>query len=200
MNYRIPDVDIDFKDREQALEGLQHITASRYHKGDLVRHNVGVYFQNITTDPLTGLASIPYKEAEARGYYKVDFLPLNVYKNVRDPAHLDELAAKEPMWEMLEDEQIVQQLFHLSDHFDIVSAYKPQSIMQLAMVLAMIRPGKRHLIGFDWPNVEADIWSPVENDEYVFKKAHAVSYAHVVVVQMNLLLEQALAEPDSPSL
>lgn len=67
--------------------------------------------------------------------------------------------------------------------------------MQLAMVLALIRPGKRHLIGFDWPQVEADIWTNTDNDDYTFKKAHAVSYAHVVVVQMNLLLEQALDTP-----
>ena len=195
MSHRIPDVDIDFKDRDAALDGLLHIPASRLDKGDLTRHNVGVYFQSIPIDPLTGLASIPYKEAEQRGYYKVDFLPLNVYKGVRDPAHLDELAAREPMWEMLEDEVIVQQLFHLSDHFSIVSNYKPRSIMQLAMVLALIRPGKRHLIGFDWPQVEADIWTNTDNDDYTFKKAHAVSYAHVVVVQMNLLLEQALDTP-----
>lgn len=195
MSHRIPDVDIDFKDREAALDGLLHIPASRLEKGDLIRHNVGVYFQSIPTDPLTGLASIPYKEAEARGYYKVDFLPLNVYKGVETPGHLDRLVAIEPMWEMLEDEVIVQQLFHLRDHFDIVSAYKPRSIMQLAIVLALIRPGKRHLIGFDWPQVEADIWSNTDNDEYTFKKAHAVSYAHVVVVQMNLLLEQAMEEP-----
>lgn len=192
MSKRIPDVDIDFKDRDEALDGLLHIPASRLEKGDLRRHNVGVYFQNIPTDPLTGLSSIPYEEAEERGYFKLDFLNLNVYKGVRDEAHLNDLISKEPMWEMLEDELIVEQLFHLSGHYDIVSAYKPRSIMQLAMVLALIRPGKRYLQGYDWPQVEADIWTATDNDEFTFKKAHAVSYAHVVVVQMNLLLEQAL--------
>jgi len=68
----------------------------------------------------------------------------------------------------------------------------------LAMVLALIRPGKRHLVGYEWPIVEADIWTNTDGEEgYVFKKAHAVSYAHVVVVQLNLLLEAALNESDT---
>lgn len=199
MGKKIPDVDIDFKDRDAALQDLLHIPASRVEKGDLKKHIVGVYFQSIPTDPLTGLASIPYDVAEQRGYFKLDFLNLGVYKGVRDEAHLDKLVQQEPMWEMLEDQLIVDQLFHLADHYDIVSAYKPRSIYQLAMVLALIRPGKRYLQGLEWSLVEADIWSATDNDEYTFKKAHAVSYAHVVVVQMNLLLEQALAEPSLQS-
>jgi DNA polymerase III alpha subunit len=159
---------------------------------------VGVYFQNIPTDPLTGLASIPYDEAERRGYFKLDFLNLNVYKGVRDEAHLNQLVQSEPMWEMLEDEEVVNELFHLSGHFNIVKTYKPRTIEQLAMVLALIRPGKRHLVGYDWAAVQASIWTNDGTDEYVFKKAHSLSYAHVIVVQMNLLLEQALAEPQTP--
>jgi len=34
------------------------------------------------------------------------------------------------------------------------------------------------------------IWTKPENDEYYFKKAHAMSYAFAVVVHMNLLCEQ----------
>lgn len=197
MGKSIPDVDIDFADRDAALEELIHIPASRLDKDELRRHIVGVYFQNIPTDPLTGLASIPYDEAERRGYFKLDFLNLNVYKGVRDEAHLNQLVQREPMWEMLEDEEVVNELFHLSGHFSIVKAYKPRTIEQLAMVLALIRPGKRHLVGYDWSAVQASIWTNEGTDEYVFKHAHAISYAHVIVVQMNLLLEQALAEPQS---
>lgn len=192
MGKKIPDVDIDFQDRDLALNELLHIPASRLDKGSLSRHYVGVYFQDIPQDPLTGLASIPFDEAERRGYFKLDFLNIGVYKDVKDEAHLDRLVQQEPMWEMLEDEVIVSQLFHLSDHYDIVSAYKPRCIMQLAMVLALIRPGKRYLQGLEWSIVEADIWTATDNEEYTFKKAHAVSYAHVIVVQMNLLMEQAL--------
>ena len=54
----------------------------------------------------------------------------------------------------------------------------------------MIRPAKRHLIGKPWTEVMADVWVKPTSDEYFFKKAHAVAYAHVIVVQMNLICEQ----------
>jgi hypothetical protein len=56
--------------------------------------------------------------------------------------------------------------------------------------LAMIRPAKRYLIGKDWDSIMTEIWTKPENDEYYFKKAHAVAYAALVVVQMNLICEQ----------
>ena len=67
---------------------------------------------------------------------------------------------------------------------------KPKTISQLAAVLAMIRPAKRYLIGKDWDSVMTEVWTKPENDEYYFKKAHAIAYAHVIVVQMNLICEE----------
>jgi hypothetical protein len=201
MGKFIPDVDIDVADRNAILSELPHIAASMVQDGDLVRHNVGVYFQSIPTDPLTNLASIPYKEAEERGYFKVDFLPLNIYKNVRDEQHLSVLVEQEPIWELLLEPDVTQNLFQLSGIVEgiptseLLSAYKPTTIIQLAMFLALIRPRKKHLIGLSWEEVEAEIWTPGDPDLYGFKKAHAVSYACVVVVQMNLLTEGVIAEP-----
>jgi hypothetical protein len=192
----VTDIDIDLADRDKALEGLLHVPASRVEKGDLKKHNVGVYFHDVPVDPLTGLCSVPYKEAEERGYFKIDLLNLNIYKQVRDDAHLEELLSKEPLWSMLEDEAITDQLFQLNGNFNIVSKMKPKTIEQLAMVLALIRPSKRYLVGKTWPEVEAEIWAPVAEDEYAFKKSHSLGYAHVLVVQMNLLLEQAMELPD----
>lgn len=193
----VTDIDIDVADRDVALDEILHIPASMVKDGQLRRHNVGVYFQQIPVDPLTGLASIEYREAEERGYFKIDLLNLSIYKQVRDEAHLIELTETEPMWEMLEEQPIVDQLFHINGHYDVVNVMKPRSIEQLAMVLAMIRPGKRHLVGKSWDVVEEDIWKVPEDDAYYFKKAHAISYAMVLVVQMNLMLEDAMsAIPD----
>lgn len=188
----VTDIDIDVSDRELALSELQHIPASRLEGNELKKHNVGVYFHQIPQDPSTGLASIEYKEAEDRGYFKIDILNLTIYKKVRDEEHLDELISKEPVWEMLEEQTIVDQLFQLNGHFDIVSTMKPKSIEQLAMVLAMIRPAKNHLVGKSWEEVEKEIWVQPAEEKYFWKKAHAISYAMVVVVQMNLMMEEAL--------
>ena len=201
MGKFVPDVDIDFANRDEALKDFLHIPASRVERDDLQKHNVGVYFQAIPTDPLTGMASIPFKEAEERGYFKVDFLNLNVYKDVRDEAHLNKLIAEEPMWEILENKDACDELFQLGGlidgipTFELLDAYKPRSIMDLAIFLALIRPRKKHLIGQEWEAIKEEIWLPGDESLYGFKKAHAVSYAHVVVVQMNLWLENALAQP-----
>jgi hypothetical protein len=189
---RIPDIDIDFADRDLALEDLLHIPASRMENGAFKKHNVGVYFQDIPTDAMTGWASLPYKEAESRGYFKIDFLNLHIYNKVRDEEHLLELMEREPEWDILEIESVVNELFHINGHFDVVESMKPRTIEQMAMVLALIRPAKRHLVGRSWAEVEAEIWTNVDDDKYGFKKAHALSYSYVVIIQMNLFVEQAL--------
>ena len=62
------------------------------------------------------------------------------------------------------------------------------SIPRLAMMLAIIRPAKKHLIGLSWKEVAETVWEK-NIDGYSFKKSHAVAYAHLVVVHMNLLEE-----------
>jgi hypothetical protein len=62
------------------------------------------------------------------------------------------------------------------------------SIPRMAMFLAVIRPAKRHLIGKTWSEVAQSVWER-DGDDYSFKKAHAVAYANLVVVHMNLLTE-----------
>lgn len=189
---KVTDIDIDFADRDIALQHVAHTPASLIKDGVLKRHNVGVYLHDVPVDPITNFCSIEYKRAEELGFFKMDFLNVSVYKDVKSPEHLDKLMNTPPMWEILEDESIVDGLFHLGGHFDVVSKMKPKSVMELAMVLALIRPAKRHLVGKSWSEVEKDIWTASADDLYGFKKSHAVSYALVIVVQMNLLVEGAL--------
>ena len=54
----------------------------------------------------------------------------------------------------------------------------------------MIRPAKRHLIGKDWTTVMQEVWIKPTNDDYYFKKAHAIAYAQAVIVQINLICEK----------
>jgi hypothetical protein len=81
-------------------------------------------------------------------------------------------------------------LIHLGNHYrSIKNLPEPiNSIPRLAMFLALIRPAKKHLIGLPWKEVSKTIWDKGD-DGYTFKKAHAVAYAHLVVVHMNLLEE-----------
>ena len=93
------------------------------------------------------------------------------------------------MWELLEHQEVVEKLFHINNHFDIVKQYKPKSLEQLAMILAIIRPGKRHLVGKTWEQVEADVWIKPKDDTYFFKKSHSYGYALAIIVQLNLIVE-----------
>lgn len=183
----MPDIDIDFADRTKALEKFKHVVASMQDNGAFKKHNSGVYCTSIPYNPVTGLSTIEYKEAEARGYFKIDFLNVGVYKDVKDEAHLIKLMEEEPLWDLLLDDDFISNLFHVNGHGSILRQMKPDSIEKLAAVLAMIRPAKRYLIGQDWKTVEADVWVKPDGDEYYFKKSHAIAYAVAIVVQMNAI-------------
>ena len=96
---------------------------------------------------------------------------------------------------MLDHPGFTENLVHIGNHTSLVSSLKPRSIMDLAMVLALIRPGKKHLVGrcaergFD--SIKHEIWIPPSDGSYHFKKAHSVSYAMLVKVHANLLIEMA---------
>ena len=190
----MPDIDIDFVDRDSALDLFKHIKASRTDDGKLVKHNTGVYLHEVPVNAIEDLCAVPYEEAEDRGYFKVDFLNVGIYKGVRDEAHLIQLMGTEPLWDLLLDDEFIQNLFHVNGHGSILRQSKPESIEQLAAVLAMIRPAKRYLIGKDWTTVMAEVWTKPENEDYFFKKSHATAYAVAIVVQMNLICEQISVE------
>ena len=188
------DIDIDFLDREQALELFYHVRASRADEGSLVKHNTGVYLHEVPVNAIENLCAVPYEEAEDRGYFKVDFLNVGIYKGVRDEAHLVELMNREPLWDLLLEDDFATNLFHVNGHGDILRQTKPKSIQELAAVLAMIRPAKRYLVGKDWNTVMSEVWTKPENADYFFKKSHATAYAAAIVVQMNLICEQINVE------
>jgi hypothetical protein len=188
------DIDIDFPDRTQILDIIKHIPASIIENNIVKKHNTGIYCQTIPVNPLTKSASIDYKIAEDRGYFKIDFLNVNVYKGVKNEEHLLELMNTEPLWDLLLQQDFVDLLFHLNGHIDVLKITKPRSIEQLAAVLAMIRPAKRHLIGASWDQIFNNVWVKPENSEYYWKKSHAFAYSMAIVVQMNLICQNISSE------
>ena len=183
----MPDVDIDFYDREKALKLFRNTPASIIKEDMIEKHKTGVYFHKIPTDPITGYSSLDYKKAEDRGYFKIDCLNVNIYKAVQSEEELVKLMIEEPDWSMLTNKKIVDELFHLNGHFDIVAKLQPKTIEQLAAVLAIIRPAKRHLVNKYWTDIVKEVWVKPKDGSYFFKKSHAVAYAQAIVVQMNLI-------------
>jgi DNA polymerase III alpha subunit len=183
------DIDIDFADRTKALACLKHINASREENGKLVKHNTGVYFHEVPYNPLENFCAISHNQAEELGYFKIDFLNVNVYKGVRDEQHLDTLLNQEPLWDLLEQDDFVNLLFHINGYGHILRQMKPKNLEQLAAVLAVIRPSKKYLIDKDWDTILKEAWTKPDNNEYYFKKSHSIAYAMAIVVQMNLICE-----------
>ena len=183
----MPDVDIDFFDRDGTLKLFKHAPASIIKDDKIEKHKTGVYFHAVPTHPVTGHSTLDYKKAEERGYFKIDCLNVNIYKNIKSEQELVELMIEEPDWDMLKDPKVVDRLFHLNGHFNIVSKLKPKNIEQLAAVLAIIRPAKRGLMYKNWIDILKEVWIKPTDGTYFFKKSHAVAYAHAIVVQMNLI-------------
>ena len=186
----MPDIDIDFPDRNKALSILKHIPASIVENNNWKKHNTGVYFTEIPVNPLTGTASLDYNEAEDRGYLKLDFLNVNIYNKIKNEEHLIQLMNTEPLWDLLQQDDFVDLLFHVNGHGALLRKKQPQNIEHLAMCLALIRPAKKHLTDLSWQEIEKDIWTKPNNGEYYFKHAHAIAYAVAIVVQMNLICEE----------
>jgi hypothetical protein len=188
------DIDIDFADRQQILDLIEHVPSSIQRDGRLIKHNTGVHPTDIPQDPFSGNASLDHKLAEDLGYIKLDLLNVNIYKQVRDEQHLVELM-REPDWTKLYDRTICEQLIHVNNHYDtMLKMPEPiDSIPRLAMFLSVIRPAKRSLIGKTWREVAETVWQKPTDETYYFKMAHAISYAQLVVVNLNLLCEQELS-------
>ena len=102
------DVDIDVFGREEILAGIECIygridrSEEKYEK-----HPTGVYFQNIPRDPLTNVSTLDHRIAGDYGYFKIDFLNVNMYEGIRSEKHLLELINKEPPWDFFEYEEVI---------------------------------------------------------------------------------------------
>ena len=190
------DIDIDTFDRDKILEHFEYINASRIQDGEFKKHNSGVYVTQIPHNPFNNLSTIPFKEANDRGYIKIDLLNVSIYEGVRDEGHLVKLMSDEPIWELLDNEEFCNKLFHINGHHNLVARMQPRNVEHLAAVLAIIRPSKKHLAGKNWEEVLQEVWIKPTDDAYYFKKAHAISYAFAIIVQMNLICENLLNDTE----
>lgn len=195
MSSETGDVDIDFANRQAALAVLEHIPASIIKSNKIEKHNTGVYFHAMPLDPITGLSSISYDNPFIASKYKIDLLNVNIYKDIKDEAHLLSLMERELDFSLFENVKFTEKLIHLSNHASLVAELKPQNLSHLAIILALIRPAKKHLIkkalkmGLD--SVEPEIWINLNDENFSFKKSHSVGYAMLIKVHANLICEQS---------
>lgn len=182
------DIDIDLADREQILRLIHSTAARQENSGQVRRHNSGIYVTDIPYDPVNQCAAIDYNEAELRGYFKIDLLNQSVYQLVQSPEHYEEMLAREPDWARLATDMAwASQLVHVGNYTDLLRTMKPDSIPRMAAFISIIRPGKAHLQNRPWSEVFESVWDGDTSKGYTFKHSHALGYARLVTLHMNLL-------------
>ena len=185
------DIDIDFKPSFDPRTVLpQAVPASMLRDDDLAKHPCGHYLQNIPVDDITGWSAIPYKNAEDEGYFKIDFLHLSVLDYFESKHEIRTLLKVEPDWDILLDPDEVAKLFQISKHAAILSQVRPKSIQELADVVALIRPDKRHLLQDyrrDKKKIRPHLYRQNGDDKSSFKRSHAIAYAMTIVLQLHLI-------------
>ena len=144
---------------------------------------------------VTGLAAIPFKEAEDQGYFKIDFLHLSLLDYFEDKQQMRALMKMEPDWSLLEDEEVVLKLFQVHRQHKLLSKLKPKSVQELADAIALIRPGKRQLLSAymkDREAVRPELYTKPDDGGMYYKKPHAVAYALTIVLQLHLIKGEIL--------
>lgn len=184
------DIDIDLRpDFPTAKVFPLWPLASQVVNGVLKKHPCGIHPQTVPVDPITNLAAIPYKDAATLGYFKIDLLHNSVYNYFSSKAEVDALLEVDPPWSLLKSASVVKQLFQLSKHFDLVKQNQPKSVEDLADTIALIRPGKRQFAEKYLTHKEEvrRLLYDTSNEEYSFKKGHAIAYSLVIVLQLHLI-------------
>lgn len=182
------DIDIDVQSTFDPSTLFNVVKASRVQDGKLLKHPVGVYFQNIPADPVTGLSAIPHEHTDDYRYFKIDMLHLHILNLFDSKEQIKSLLRKAPDWDILKHESNVVKLFQLSKHFYLVNKMNPRSILDIADCIAIIRPGKRILLDkyiADRVNTRKLLYQKTSDSDY--KRSHAVAYAHIVILQMHLI-------------
>ena len=182
------DIDLDLADRDQLLQLIRAIPARQPHQGQVRKHNSGVYVTDIPYDPVNNCSAIDYEQAEQLGYFKIDLLNMSVYQLIKSPEHYKQMLDQEPNWSRLwTDSEWAKQLVHVGNYTTLLEAMRPDSIPRMAAFISIIRPGKAHLQNRPWAEVFESVWDGDDSKGFVFKHAHAIGYAALVSLHMNLI-------------
>jgi hypothetical protein len=182
------DIDLDLADRDQLLKLIQAIPARQLHQGQVRCHNSGIYVTDIPYDPVNTCAAIDYETAEKLGYFKIDLLNMSVYQLIKSPEHYQQMLDQEPAWSQLwTDTEWAKQLVHVGNYTELLNSMRPDSIPRMAAFISIIRPGKAYLQNKPWAKVFESVWDGDSSQGFVFKHAHAIGYAKLVALHMNLI-------------
>lgn len=139
MKFSDLDLDIPAKESETIRKGLLRATVLN-EKGEYQPHPAGVYFYK-SVPSFDGLCVLDYKTMEKNHFQKIDILN-NSYLDDISSTELDKYITK------IENEDIdwsrlwkYEHTYQLGKYPGILREFKVGSVMDVAIVLALIRPG-----------------------------------------------------------
>lgn len=184
------DIDIDVKPTTKKNRYGQPLGIYNEDQGTFTSHPSGILVDGeLPIDPETGLVPIDHKDLSERGYVKVDLLSNHAYsrfKSKRDILTLLEMEDHIP-WTKLFDRSFCDTLPHLKGNHIHVLDLEPRSIEDLADLIALIRPGKIHLMQDykrDKERTRKNLYRKPANGKVYLKKSHAIAYATMIAVIM----------------
>lgn len=181
------DVDIDVA--TSTKKGDYGVRAVIEKDGELRPHPSGYYYHDgMPVDGFTGMAPLDHKDAEELGFIKVDLLSNTAYNAFNSREQVIECLNMEPDWSLLQKHSFYSKLPHLAKAGEVLEAIQPESIEELADAIALIRPGKKHLLESYLKNknvTRVSLYQKPSNGQYYFKRSHAIAYAHQIVCVMN---------------
>lgn len=206
---KFSDLDIDIPSNKSDIVRNSFIRASVLNeRGELQPHPAGVYFyKNIPT--FNNMSVIDYKTIEGNNYQKIDILNNNYLNDISNDEmdfFISKIESEEIEWGELWK---FENPYQLAKYPGILREFKVESVMDVAIVLALIRPGSVHnyekmkkFIHTDKllnkkseesRKILKDTYGiPVfdeqftalnmENDKYRYKKPHSLGYAYVLLI------------------
>ena len=196
MSRRTFDVDIDVKSgTDKDALGVRSFVYNE-EKMKLIPHPSGYFLpsadltvNDVPVDPVSGLSALESKEGEDYGFFKVDLLTNTAYDRFSNKKEvLDAMDLTNFDWTIFLDKEIVETLPHINKHFSMVRQLQPQSVEDLADILALVRPGKIDLYDDyleDKEKTRKRLYKRPSNGGMYFKLSHAIAYAMMIVVGIN---------------
>lgn len=196
MTRRSFDIDIDVKTgTDKDAFGVRSYVYNE-EKLKLIPHSSGYFLpsadltgDDIPIDPVSGLSALDADEGEELGFFKVDLLTNTSYNmfGSKDEV-LKAMDVSNFDWSVFQKKEVVEELPHINKHYSIIRQLQPQSVEDLADVLALIRPGKIDLFDdylADKVKTRKRLYKRPSNGGMYFKKSHAIAYAMMIVVVIN---------------
>ncbi len=206
---KFSDLDIDIPSKESSNIKLNLLKSSILNdKGDIQPHPAGVYFYK-SIPAFNGLAVLDYKSMEALKYQKIDILNNTFLDDLTQKEFIEYISVIEnggidwkKLWKYDEP-------YQLGKYPGILREFKVCSVLDVAMVLAIIRPGS--LKNYDKlkmfmhtdkilnkrSNVDKKILEEtygipvfdeqfkklgIDDGKYRYKKPHSIGYAFVLLI------------------